>query len=173
MLGRIIIPISFTVEGREVKVREISEFKKYFNNNHLKELLKALHDGKLEQFFYAHGRDEIKDLIVELKKNSTPDIEILNKIAEKLGLERFQIQGKDDFAIVSREKDIREIFEENAKELHLTSGLWRAIKEDICYKNEKNIKGDGKNKTFILLYFYRIYLSQERLTNGLSLKTLP
>lgn len=150
-LGRTLIPITFNVEGREVKVREISELKKYFNSNHVKDLLKALHYVEIEQFFYAHGRDELKDLIVELKKKNTPGIEILNQVAEMLGLDRFQVQGNYDFTIISDKKELKEIIEIDAKEIHLTSGSWKGGIGDIHYKDEKELKGDGENKTFIFL----------------------
>lgn len=167
MLGRIITPLIFIVEGKEVKVRDISELKKYFHTGHLEELINALCDNKLEQFFFGHGKDEIRDLIVESKKNSEHPIIILNKVAEKLGVERLQID-EEDITFVSSIQNAKEIFESKSKQVYISDREWKIPQEEISYQ-EKTIIGRGIDKTFLNIQHLSISGAKDR---NLTLKKL-
>lgn len=146
MLGRIVLPIVFIENGREIRVTELNELKRFFVNDHVQVLIRSLKDGKLEQFFYGHGKDEIKELISELKNKGENEIRILNAVAEKLGIPKLDENLAKKLTTSSELKTLRDIFLSNQYEFFLTTDELNVNNESINLFGRKKIVGTGLSK---------------------------
>lgn len=146
MFGRIVLPIVFIDGGREVRVTELNELKRYFTSEHVQVLIKSLKDGKLEQFFFGHGKDEIKELITTLKSQGENEIKILNAVAEKIGVPRLDETLATKFTTPPGLKTLSNLFLLNQPEIYLSTDELEVVDEIISLHGRKRIVGTGLSK---------------------------
>ncbi|MCX7947402.1 MAG: hypothetical protein N2504_02285, partial [candidate division WOR-3 bacterium] len=85
--GRILVPLIFKDEDKEITVKTIPQLKEVFKAKFYFQLVEYLHNRRLEKLFFALGMDDIKEKIEKLKEEKKEDIVILNEIAKILGFE--------------------------------------------------------------------------------------
>lgn len=159
MLGRTLVPLTFSNDEREIVIRDIGTLREIFKKEFYAQLVAYLHNRRLERFFFALGMDEIKETIEKLRDSGESDLEIINKIAELIGAEPISIEISDSlnfvrhsnllYELTDTDQELRLILSSyflRASELHLT-GL-KIFKREILGDTELTIgvpklKGSG------------------------------
>lgn len=169
-LGRIVLPLIFyDDDGKEVSVNEYSQLKKYFNNKHITALKAYLNDGKLQQFFYGNGKDELRDLIIELKEKGENEISILNSIAERIGVEKLKEPEDDNQNLIYESKKFFDLFNSSkCKELRLLINDLEMLDEELKLRDTKKIIGLGLNRILIK----KVTITNETPHNELVLENM-
>lgn len=158
-MGRFIRPLYFEENGAKVEVRRVSDLKRFFNEEHLKELIFYLKDGSLARFFYGLGRDELKDLIEIRNEEGASGISILNEIAGIIGVPGFNVDWTvfEEFIVFKPGDRLGNLLSRSSKVV-LPLGKWKtADEENIVISGSSVIEGAGTDKT--LLFLDKINLS--------------
>ncbi|CUS96506.1 right-handed parallel beta-helix repeat-containing protein, partial [Candidatus Kryptobacter tengchongensis] len=151
MLRRMLIPLKFVENEQEFQVRTVDELIKFYNKDHLHELIFLLKKGLLEQFFYANGKDDIKNLIADLKNNGENELEILNQIALSLGVEPIELKNYEDvfFALPTHDPEV--IFFSDASNIYLEPSQYEWIAAKIRVQKDKRINSLPENEVSLKL----------------------
>ncbi|WP_459895116.1 hypothetical protein, partial [Hydrogenobaculum acidophilum] len=148
IFGRTVIKMSFLDEsGNEITVREIKEFKEVLKKEYLPDLIAYLENGRIEQFFYGHGEDDIKNMISDLKAKREERINILNAIAEKLGVPKITIDENSHDNTLVNIKDMKSYLEKGGDYKILPGAV--ELSGDVNVNNNVSILGKDKSKHLI------------------------
>jgi hypothetical protein len=143
--GRMLVPLLFN-DGDD-KVSSIEDLKKYWNTAHIEKIIEYIYDGRLERFFFALRKDELKQLIVDLKSKGTSELDIINEVGSKLGFEPVAIL-ESEINFIKPTVPLKEVFTQKG-ELKLLPGEWNAQNINVVVNEPLTIIGSGNQKTLI------------------------
>lgn len=151
LIGRAKIPLIFMKEGEEVIVKDIKSLKEFWKAEHLEKLIEYLHDGRLEQFFFALREDEISNMIQTLLKHKKSDLDILNEVGKNLNFNIIEAEEiKDEKVFINKDTRFEDIFAQNDIEIKkLLPGEWQSESFNAKIDRFLKIDGSGKEKTLI------------------------
>jgi hypothetical protein len=168
--SRTLVPLWFNDGNEEFPVRSIEDLKRFWNSAHIEKIIEYLHDGSFERFFFALRKDELTQLIVELKWKGTPDLEIVNEVGSRLGFEPLAtLETERDF--IKQTVPLEEVFSQKG-ELKLLPGEWTAQNLNVIINEPLTIRGSGNQKTLVHTGNLSINANGELILEDLTFKAM-
>jgi len=168
--SRTLVPLWFNDGNEEFPVRSIEDLKRFWLPAHIEKIIEYFHDGSFERFFFALRKDELTQLIVDLKWKGTPDLEIVNEVGSRLGFEPLAtLETERDF--IKPTVPLEEVFSQKG-ELKLLPGEWTAQNLNIVVNKPLTIIGSGNQKTLIHTGNLNINAKDRLIVEDLTFKAL-
>ena len=168
--SRTLVPLWFNDGNEEFPVRSIEDLKRFWLPAHIEKIIEYLHDGSFERFFFALRKDELTQLIVDLKWKGTPDLEIVNEVGSRLGFEPLAtLETERDF--IKTTVPLEEVFSQKG-ELKLLPGEWTAQNLNVIINEPLTIRGSAKEKTLLHTGNLNINAKDRLILEDLTFKAL-
>jgi len=168
--SRTLVPLWFNDGNEEFPVRSIEDLKRFWLPAHIEKIIEYLHDGSFERFFFALRKDELTQLIVDLKWKGTPDLEIVNEVGSRLGFEPLAtLETERDF--IKPTVPLEEVFSQKG-ELKLLPGEWTAQNLNVIINEPLTIRGSAKEKTLLHTGNLNINAKDRLILEDLTFKAL-
>jgi hypothetical protein len=168
--SRTLVPLWFNDGDEEFPVRSIEDLKRFWLPAHIEKIIEYLHDGNLERFFFALRKDELTQLIVDLKWKGAPDLEIINEVGSRLGFEPLAtLETERDF--IKPTVPLEEVFSQKG-ELKLLPGEWTAQNLNVIINEPLTIRGSAKEKTVLYTGNLNINAKDRLILEDLTFKAL-